>query len=52
MRGFVAKVWDVNQEIKFDHCLIHHEAVFAEALPRVLENDLDEIIKNVNFIKS
>jgi hypothetical protein len=35
VRGFVAKVREVNPEIRFDHCLIHREATVAKILPGV-----------------
>jgi hypothetical protein len=52
VRGFIAKVWEMNPEIRFDHSLIHHEAIVAKTLPGVLKNVSEEVIKIINFIKS
>jgi hypothetical protein len=52
VRGFMAKVQEVNPEIRFDHCLIHCEAIVAKTLPVFLKNVLDEVIKIVSFIKT
>jgi hypothetical protein len=48
MRGFIAKVWEVNPEIRFKHSLIHCKANAAKTLPGVLKNVLDEVIKIVS----
>jgi hypothetical protein len=33
---FKAKMRELNPEIRFDHCSIHHEATAANTLPAVL----------------
>jgi hypothetical protein len=51
VRGFVVKVRELNPEMRFDHCLIHREAIVAKTSPGVLNNMLDEVIRTVNFFK-
>jgi hypothetical protein len=52
VKGFKAKVRDVNPKIRFDHCFLHREAIVAKMLPVPLQSVLDEVVKIVNFVKS
>jgi hypothetical protein len=52
VKGFKAKVCEVNPEIGFDHCFLNREAIVAKMLPVLLQSVLDEVVKIVNFIKS
>jgi hypothetical protein len=52
VKGFVAKVREVNSDTGFHHCLLHHEVLVAKTLPPALKEVLDEVVKIVNFIKS
>jgi hypothetical protein len=52
VKGFVVKVREVNSDIGFHHCLLHHEALVAKTLPPTLKEVFDEVLKIVNFIKS
>jgi hypothetical protein len=52
VRGFAAKVQEVNPEVRFDHCLIHSKATVPKSLPGVLKNVFDKVIKIAYFIKS
>jgi hypothetical protein len=38
VRGFIVNVLEANPEIRFDHCLVHHEVIVAKTLPDVLKN--------------
>jgi hypothetical protein len=44
VRGFVAKVWEVNLEIRFDHCLFHCEAIVAMTSSGDLMNILHVLV--------
>jgi predicted GTPase len=46
VKGFKARVREVNPEIRFDHCSLHREAIFAKMLPAPLKSVLDEVVKN------
>jgi hypothetical protein len=52
VKGLKTKVHEVNPEIRFDHCFLHREAIFAKMLPVLLQSVLDELVKIVNFVKS
>jgi hypothetical protein len=52
VKGYEAKVHEVNPEIRFDHCSLHREATVAKMLPVPLKSVLDEVVKIVNFVKS
>jgi hypothetical protein len=52
VKGFVAKVREVNSDIGFHRCLLHREALVAKTLPSTLKEVLDEVVKIVNFIMS
>jgi hypothetical protein len=52
VKGFKAKVREVNPEIRFDHCFLRREVIVAKMLPVPLQSVLDEIVKIVNFVKS
>jgi hypothetical protein len=52
VKGFIAKVREVNSYIGFHHCLLHRETLVAKTLPPILKEVLDEVVKTVNFIKS
>jgi hypothetical protein len=51
VKGFKAKVREVNPEIKFDHCFLHRKVIVAKMLPVPFQSVLDEV-KIVNFVKS
>jgi hypothetical protein len=52
VKGFKAKVREVNPEIRFYHCFLHREAIVAKMLPVPIQSVLDEVVKIVNFVKS
>ncbi|XP_025415530.1 SCAN domain-containing protein 3-like [Sipha flava] len=51
-KGFKAKVLEVSSNIKFNHCMIHREALASKKLQPDVNKVLLNAINVINFIKS
>jgi hypothetical protein len=52
VKGFKAKICELNSEIRFDHCFLRREAIVAKILSVPLQSVSDVVVKIVNFVKS
>ncbi|GFV08909.1 SCAN domain-containing protein 3 [Trichonephila clavipes] len=52
LKGFVAHVKELNEDILVTHCFLHREALVTKFLPSDLKIVLEQCVKMVNYIKS
>ncbi|GFT67188.1 zinc finger BED domain-containing protein 5 [Trichonephila clavipes] len=52
LKGFVAHVKELNENILVTHCFLHREALVTKFLPSDLKIVLEQCVKMVNYIKS
>ncbi|GFU69637.1 SCAN domain-containing protein 3 [Trichonephila clavipes] len=52
LKGFVAHVKELNEDILVTHCFLHREALVTKFLPSDLKIVLKQCVKMVNYIKS
>ncbi|GFX90684.1 SCAN domain-containing protein 3 [Trichonephila clavipes] len=52
LKGFVAHVKELNEDILVTHCFVHREALVTKFLPSDLKIVLEQCVKMVNYIKS
>ncbi|GFS84105.1 SCAN domain-containing protein 3 [Trichonephila clavipes] len=52
LKGFVAHVKELNEDILVTHCFLHREALVTKILPADLKIVLEQCVKMVNYIKS
>ncbi|XP_075210393.1 protein FAM200A-like [Lycorma delicatula] len=52
IKGFVAHVKELNENILVTHCFLHREALVTKFLPSDLKIVLEQCVKMVNYIKS
>ncbi|GFT25131.1 SCAN domain-containing protein 3 [Trichonephila clavipes] len=52
LKGFVAHVKELNEDILVTHCFLHREALVTKFLPLDLKIVLEQCVKMVNYIKS
>ncbi|GFW45800.1 uncharacterized protein TNCV_4495211 [Trichonephila clavipes] len=52
LKGFVADVKELNEDILVTHCFLHREALVTKFLPSDLKIVLEQCVKMVNYIKS
>ncbi|GFT10364.1 SCAN domain-containing protein 3 [Trichonephila clavipes] len=52
LKGFVAHVKELNEDILVTHCFLHREAFVTKFLPSDLKIVLEQCVKMVNYIKS
>ncbi|XP_075210363.1 zinc finger BED domain-containing protein 5-like [Lycorma delicatula] len=52
IKGFVAHVKELNENILVTHCVLHQEALVTKFLPSDLKIVLEQCVKMVNYIKS
>ncbi|GFT02645.1 SCAN domain-containing protein 3 [Trichonephila clavipes] len=52
LKGFVAHVKELNENILVTHCFLHREALVIKFLPSDLKIVLEQCVKMVNYIKS
>ncbi|GFV63861.1 SCAN domain-containing protein 3 [Trichonephila clavipes] len=52
IKGFVAHVKELNEDILVTHCFLHREALVTKFLPSDLKIVLEQCVKMVNYIKS
>jgi predicted GTPase len=51
VKGFKAKVREVNPEIRIHQYFLHQDTFFAKMIPVTFKSVLDGVVKIVNFIK-
>ncbi|GFX39163.1 SCAN domain-containing protein 3 [Trichonephila clavipes] len=51
LKGFVAHVKELNEDILFTHCFLHREALVTKFLPSDLKIVLEQCVKMFNYIK-
>ncbi|GFU53672.1 SCAN domain-containing protein 3 [Trichonephila clavipes] len=52
LKGFVAHVKELNEDILVTHCFLHREVLVTKFLPSDLKIVLEQCVKMVNYIKS
>ncbi|GFY25957.1 SCAN domain-containing protein 3 [Trichonephila clavipes] len=52
LKGFVAHVKELNEDILVTHCFLHREALVTKFLPSNLKIVLEQCVKMVNYIKA
>ncbi|GFX57302.1 SCAN domain-containing protein 3 [Trichonephila clavipes] len=52
LKGFVAHVKELNEDILVTHCFLHREALVTKFFPSDLKIVLEQCVKMVNYIKS